>query len=85
MNWKNNLEKLIEEIVKGGNNICGKCFGKNEINEINLTNFYQHNDEPGISTYAYELGDSNNLKSEHTNLTFIEFNDALKRQLLRRF
>jgi surface protein len=80
-NWKNNLKALIEEIDNGGKNVYSKCYDKIILGET----FYHSNDEPGISSYSYELGDSDGLKKEHTNLTFIEFSDELKKKLLRKF
>jgi surface protein len=82
INWPDNLAALIEEIDNGGTNIYSKCY---EAEGPNLDDFYQYNEEPGISIYSYEIGDSNSLKQEHTNLTFIEFSDALKRQILAKF
>ena len=53
---------------------------------INLVdNFFHYNEEPGISIYSYEIGSAMDMKNEHTNLTFIEFSDAQKRQLLKKF
>ena len=83
-NWKQNLDNLINEIKNGGKNVYSKCFAEDKVN-LTENDFYHYNEEPGVSVYSYEIGSSDSLKKEHTNLTFIEFSDAQKRQLLRKF
>ena len=77
---------MIQRIKESG--IYHVCYAPQvtTIPTINLVdNFYHYNEEPGISIYSYEIGSASDLKNEHTNLTFIEFSDAQKRQLLRKF
>ena len=82
-NWKQNYENLIEEKKKDFNALNDKCIIK-DIEEI-IDNFYFSNSIPSVSIYSYNLDSSNEYEKKITNLTFIDFSDGKKRELLKKY
>ena len=83
INWQQNYKNMIEEKKKDIKVIYDKCIVK-DVDDIN-NDFYFSNSVPGVSIYSYDIESTEELKKANTNLTFIEFTQEQKRQLLRRF
>ena len=82
-NWRENYDNLIEDKKNDINSINDKCIMSTVIDSNN--NFFFSNNIQGSSLYSYDIDSSEELKKKNTNLTFIEFSNEQKKQLLRKF
>ena len=81
--WKENYNNLIEIKKSDINVINDKCIIK-DIESIS-EQFYYSNKIENVSIYSYEIDSASELKAKNINLTFIEFSEEEKKDLLNKF